>query len=243
MGFRVSELVPGNLLRNDPVKVPKLFPAFCAFPEEDLAFDEAATAVDFRNGFHFRRGEEVLYRGAEIGGVVARVGGHGDRDLAALDRPFDTDERGMNAVGSGDGYDDGVLDIGGVVRGAVALGAPRGAQGAVADGDDAVGGDEIEELRLLEVRVQFHLVAGRLDRGIAQDQFELGDGHVGRADVANEVLGEELFHGLPGLHEIRVDVRPCVRAAGLDTASWGMEIREGPMDEIEVEIIELKIIE
>ena len=52
---------------------------------------------------------------------------------------------------------------------------------------------------------------------------------------------DQLFHRRPGLHEILVDVGPGVGAAGLDVAAGRMEIRERPVDEIEVEIIEPQI--
>ena len=110
------------------------------FPEEDLAFDQAAVAVDFGDGLHLRGGERVLDGGAEVGDVIARVGGKGNRHLAALHGPLDADQRGMDAVALGDARRSPGSSISTVSSGVRSRsGRPGRTERAVADGHDAVG--------------------------------------------------------------------------------------------------------
>src|ERR1019366_5876962 len=82
--------------------VPKILPALGGLPEENLSLYEPAVAVDSRYQGHLLRCERILDGRPEISRVVARVRRHRDRDLAALNRPFDADGCRMHVVGPRD---------------------------------------------------------------------------------------------------------------------------------------------
>jgi hypothetical protein len=52
---------PGSRLRRGDFAayVPKIFPGLALFPQKDLAFDQAAIAIDVGNGAHLLIGERV----------------------------------------------------------------------------------------------------------------------------------------------------------------------------------------
>jgi hypothetical protein len=104
-----------------------------------------------------------------------------------------------------------------------------------------VGAHEIEQLRLLKMRMQFHFVHRRPDARVAQQQFSLGmvmfDVPMWR--VKPEI--HQLFHLPPGAHEILVDVGPRVRAARFHGASGRMEVGKRPVDQVHVEVVEPQV--
>ena len=77
-----------------------------------------------------------------------------------LDGPFDADDGGVDTQALGDADDDGVVHVYGVVGRPVALRAGGRANGAVADGQNAVVYDILKQVRLLEMGMQLHLVGG-----------------------------------------------------------------------------------
>ena len=74
----------------------------------------------------------------------------------------------MDIVVFGNVQNDGVFEGVGVFRGAVAIGPVGGADGAISDGFDAVVFDKVEEVGLLEMRMEFHFIDGGFDGGVAQ---------------------------------------------------------------------------
>ena len=91
------------------------------------------------------------------------------------------------------------------------------------------------------MRVKLHFVHRRLDARVAQNQLELRDGHIGRADMPDELQIDQLFHRAPGLHVVLMNVGLGVRAARADVATRRMVIGERPMHEEHVEIIETQV--
>src|ERR1039458_1829023 len=89
--------------------------------------------------------------------------------------------------------------------------------------------------------MQFHFVCCWLDASLAQNQLQFGDGHVGRADVAHQSHVDQFFHLAPGLHVVFVDVWLGVCAAQTNIAARWMEVWKGPMNEVEVEVVEAQI--
>ena len=61
--------------------------------------------------------------------------------------------------------------------------------------------------------------------------------------MADKTCLDQLFELAPGLHEILVNVGLRVRVVEIHVATGRMKIREGPVDEIEVEIVELEVLE
>src|SRR5271166_6481202 len=169
------------------VDVPQVFPAQPVLPEENRPLDQTAVAVDAGDRLHLLVAQRVLGGGAQIGGVVARVHRERDRRLAALHRPLDADGRRMDPMALGDSDEDRVLHRRGVLGGAVALGAAWGTERTIADRLHAVLNHEAEQLRLLEMGVKLHFVDRRPDPRVAQDELQLRSGHVGRADVPDEL--------------------------------------------------------
>ena len=112
--------------------------------------------------------EWVADDAAQVGTIVVALCREWDRCLPPLHAPFDAHSGGVEAVPLRDADDDRVLDVDRVLGGTVPLGASRRTYRRVADGLDPVGADEFEQLGLLEVRVQLHLVDGRLEPGVAE---------------------------------------------------------------------------
>jgi hypothetical protein len=104
------------------VDIPEILPTRGVLPEEDMALDESAVPIDFRDGGHFGSGKGIFDCRPKVGFVVARVGGHRNRNLSALDSPFDADEGGVEAVGLRDGDDDRVFGVNRVLGRAIPLG-------------------------------------------------------------------------------------------------------------------------
>ena len=102
--------------------------------------------------------------------------------------------------------DDRILHRRGVFSRTVPLRAARGAQRTIADRLNSAVDHEAEQVRLLEMRVKLHLVRRRLDARLAKKKRELGDGHIGRADVPDELLVDQSLHRAPGPHEVCVNV-------------------------------------
>ena len=89
--------------------------------------------------------------------------------------------------------------------------------------------------------MKFHLVGGRFDPGILEDELQLGDGHVGGAYVPHKAALNQLLHASPGLHVIGVDVGLGIFAPGRDVTTRWMEVGKRPMDKVQIEIVELEI--
>ncbi len=93
--FAVPLILGGG---DDTVHVPQIFPILVLFPQEDLAFDQPAAAVDFGEGGHLGGRERVFHHRPQVAGVVLGVGREGNRRLAALDGPLQADRGGVNVV-------------------------------------------------------------------------------------------------------------------------------------------------
>ena len=64
-------LLPGRnapvMLGFTPFAVPEIFPGLVLLPQKDLAFDQAAVAIDGRDLAHLVIGERIAHRAFEIG--------------------------------------------------------------------------------------------------------------------------------------------------------------------------------
>ena len=89
--------------------------------------------------------------------------------------------------------------------------------------------------------VQFHLIHRGLDASVAQEKLEFRDRHVRSPCVANQPQVDQFLHLSPGLHEFGVDVGFRLLAARRYITPWGMEIREWPMHQVEVQITESQV--
>ena len=58
---------------------------------------------------------------------------------------------------------------------------------------------EAHQRRLLQIRVQLHLVHGRPVAGGFQQRGELVHAEVGHADLAGQIIVHQRFHGAPGV--------------------------------------------
>ena len=102
------------------------------------------------------------------------------------------------------------LDVDSILGRPVAIGSRWRSDGGKADRDHAIFDHELEQLRLGEARVQFHLVGGRSDSGVSENQLQLGYAHVGGTDVAHKTPVDELLEFAPGRHVLIVYVGPRV---------------------------------
>src|SRR5208282_6079715 len=98
-----------------------------------------------------------------------------------------------------------------------------------------------EQLRLLKMRVQFHLVDGRGDVRVAQEQLQLGNSHIGRADMTYEAHFDHPLHLPPGIHELVMEVRPGVRAPRANIRARRVYVRERPVHQVHVQIAHLQV--
>src|SRR4051794_41154370 len=67
--------------------VPKIFPAFCFRPGEDLALDQPATLVDFRDLLEIFCIQRLLDGGVKAIFVLAPLDRERNRNLTSLHRP------------------------------------------------------------------------------------------------------------------------------------------------------------
>ena len=91
------------------------------------------------------------------------------------------------------------------------------------------------------MRVKLHFVRRRPDPRVAQNELQLGDRHVRRANVPDQPAVDQLLHRAPGLHEVRMDVGPGVRAARRHVATGRVEVRKGPVHQEQVESVETQV--
>ena len=89
--------------------------------------------------------------------------------------------------------------------------------------------------------MQFHLVEGRLDAAVAQDQLKLGPGHVADAQVPDKPCVDELFKFVPEGHELFVDIGAGRSSPARDVAVRFVRIREWPVHEVEVQVVESQV--
>ncbi len=69
----------------------------------------------------------------------------------------------MNIQSLGNFYDDGILNVNGVLRGTIPIRSGWRANRREANRHDLIVNAKLKEFRLLEMRVQFHLIRGRFD--------------------------------------------------------------------------------
>ena len=93
------------------------------------------------------------------------------------------------------------------------------------------------------MRMQFHFVGRRLDTRVTQQQLEFGDGHVAGPNMAHQPQINQILQLPPRLHVILVDIRlaRAGRARTLDPRR--MIIGERPVDQVQVEIVQLQVFE
>ena len=119
------------------------------------------------------------------------------------------------------------------------LGAIGGANRAIADGHDAVAHNIVEKLRLLEVRMEFHLVARRFDLRIAQQKPQFRQGQRSMLPICcTRSLVHQLFKLPPGFYVVVMDVRLGIGRTGRNIAFRRMEIGKRPVDQVEIEILQ-----
>ena len=102
---------------------------------------------------------------------------------------------------------------------------------------------EGKQLRLLEMGVQLHLIACRTDSRVHKEQLHLCNGHVRRPDMASEPLIDQSLQGPPGRHVPLVIVGGRCGTAAIDGTLWRMVVRKRPMNQIEIEIVQLQILQ
>src|ERR1035438_785338 len=61
--------------------------------------------------------------------------------------------------------------------------------------------------------------------------------------MAHKSHVNQFFHFAPGLHVALVDVRLGVRASRSHITVWRMEVRKGPMDQVQIEVLQAKVCE
>ena len=90
--------------------------------------------------------------------------------------------------------------------------------------------------------VYFHFVGNWLDDSITEKQIQFRNGHIGRADMFYQAHFDQLFHLSPGFHIVFMNIRNSMGITRIHIYAWGMMIGEGPMHQIEIQIIELQIL-
>lgn len=166
--------------------------------------------------------------------------GLGDDAVAADLGPGEDDLGAGGLVLLGDLGDGGVVDEEGEVEAVVA----KGRVGGDVDVLLLAEGDELVVLQ--QARVALDLVGGGDDAGGLDDGLDVLDGEVGDADVAGLGLGEG-DHGLPGVDEGHAGVEgDLVLLGGVLGEEGGADLAlqgegDGPVDEVQVEVVELQL--
>ena len=135
------------------------------------------------------------------------------------------------------------LGIRHILRRPVAFRPGRGTDGTIAHRKDIVRLCVIKQLRLLEAGMQLHLQSRGLDAAQRQDRLQLGDRHVGHADVSYFSLVHQLLALSPGRHEFIQVKGSGIGIAGVAVAARRMIVGEGPVHEIQVDIGQLQILQ
>lgn len=81
---------------------------------------------------------------------------------------------------------------------------------------------KLDELILLQVRVELDLVDGGLDLGRGEEFLQVVDLEVGDTDRLGDALGDEVFHGFPDVGDLEVLLADLVK--------------EGRVDQVEVDL-------
>src|ERR1700677_3354174 len=90
---------PISSRRNLSVDVPQIFPCLAVLPQENLALNQAAVAIDCGNLPHLLVAQRFTDCARQIGTIV--VDGKRNRRLPALHRPLDAYHCGMNPAAPG----------------------------------------------------------------------------------------------------------------------------------------------
>jgi hypothetical protein len=182
-------------------------------------------AIDFVKGVLGKARDVEIFFGAGGGFWSREEGG------AALDGPGEEDLSGSFADALGDCVDDGVFDE---------AGSHAVAERGEGEKNDAVVFAILQEFGFGEIGVRFDLNDGGLDAGVLVERLEFVERDVGEADGAAFAVVDESFESAPGVEEsgfgivddVAVFVARVLVVAGLEG--------EGRVDEIEVEVGELK---
>lgn len=89
--------------------------------------------------------------------------------------------------------------------------------------------------------MELHLVCSGRDCGIAKEQLEFGDRHVRCPDVSHQTSIHESLHLLPGGHIRVMDIARGIAMALGYVGTSRMMIRERPVHQVQIEIVELEI--
>ena len=165
-----------------------------------------------------------------------------DGNLAALDRPFEADDSGVDVVGPGNLHQLRDLKIRNIVLRFIPVGTIGGTDGAEADRLDPPLRAVVIKLRLLETGVQLHFDQGGLHPAEGQHRFQLRDCHVGHPDIPRQAHIVDALQLAPGCHKFRNGEGLGVRVAGVAVTSRRMVVGEGPVEEIGVDIVQLQIL-
>ena len=91
--------------------------------------------------------------------------------------------------------------------------------------------------------MQFHLDDRRLDPAQGQDRLQLRDRHAAHADVLRQAHIHQALHLPPGVHELIHGEGLAVRVPAVAVAARCMIVRERPVDEVEVQVIQAQILQ
>ena len=100
---------------------------------------------------------------------------------------------------------------------------------------------EAHQRRLLQIRVQLHLVHGRPVAGGFQQRGELAHAEVGHADLAGQIIVHQRFHGAPGVGHRHVLGVQDIGAGFRKTDARGQ--RHRPVHQVEIQVVELQVVE
>ena len=92
----------------------------------------------------------------------------------------------MDSVSICNRDDNRIFHVYRILGSAIALGAPRRANGTEANRLNIMPDHVAKELLLLQVRVAFHFVDGRFDPAVTEKQVHFWNRHVGGTDRANQ---------------------------------------------------------
>ena len=182
-------------------------------------------ATDFVEGVLGEARDVEIFFGASGGFWSREEGG------AALDGPGEEDLSGGFFDAGGDGGDDGIFDE---------AGSHAVAERGEGEKNDAVVFAILQEFSFGEIGVRFDLNDGGPDAGGLVERLEFVERDVGEADGAAFAVVDESFEGTPSVEEsgfgivddVAVFVARVLVVAGLEG--------EGRVDEVEVEVGELK---
>ena len=215
-------------------------PVLCTRPQEHLTFYQAVSSFQGGNGCHLLFGKPVtVHHCFQIFRIV--MCGEGNGHLSVLNGPFQAYRCRMNVMRLRNCQDFRHFHICQILRTDISFRTSRRAKGHISHRLNAVCHQIIKQFLLLEAGMHLDLTGCRFDFHQRKHCLQLGNGHIGDADVADQSFLHQRFALTVGIHEALCGKRFGIRITGIHITSRCVIVRERPVNIIHIHIVTLQI--